>query len=139
MFGLVHFFLFLHGFVNLCQCGNPFFSHLHRTIEGGFSCCKPSLSSDKKRKSPESVPVRGGLLSEVVKMRGFEKVFQPKVDKAAVAGSSRGHTSAARTDPSTHDPPDKQHFLSRALFFFFGLERFCSLRKAKAFKAKVNA
>lgn len=35
-----------------------------------------------------------------------------------MAGSSRGHVSAARTDPSTHDPPDEHHFLSQALLSF---------------------
>lgn len=49
-------------------------------------------------------------------MRELKRYFQPKVDKAAVAGSSRGHISAASTDPHTPDPPDKQHFLSQALF-----------------------
>uniref|UniRef100_A0A3P9LGZ0 Homeobox D4a n=1 Tax=Oryzias latipes TaxID=8090 RepID=A0A3P9LGZ0_ORYLA len=46
----------------------------------------------------------------------LEKEFHfNRSTKAAEAGSSRGHISAARTDPSTPDPPDRQHFLSQAL------------------------
>lgn len=48
-------------------------------------------------------------------MRGLKRYFIRRSTKAAVAGSSRGHISAARTDPSTPDPPDRQHFLSQAL------------------------
>lgn len=57
-----------------------------------------------------------GLLCEVFTMRRLKRYFNRRSTKAAVAGSSRGHISAARTDPSTPDPPDKQHFLSQALF-----------------------
>ncbi|KAK2906061.1 hypothetical protein Q8A73_010004 [Channa argus] len=73
---------------------------------------KVHVTTDKKK--PEAHPVRGGLLSEVFTMRELKRYFQPKVDKAAVAGSSRGHISAARTDPDTSDPPDRLHFLSQA-------------------------
>lgn len=44
----------------------------------------------------------------------FERIRLTKA-AAAVAGSSRGHVSAARTDPDTRDPPDSLHFLSQAL------------------------
>lgn len=89
-------------------------------LKTDISCFKPSLSlRTKHEKRPRSFSCkRGGLLSEVSTMRRLEKVFEAKVDKAAAAeaaGSSRGHISAARTDPSTPDPPDKQHFLSQAL------------------------
>lgn len=77
--------------------------------------------NNKTKKSPKALPLRGGLLSESLGDEKLEKVFQPKVDKAAVAGSSRGHISAARTDPDTPDPPDKQRFsLTGAIRFWVG-------------------
>lgn len=48
------------------------------------------------------------------KKRYFKRIRLTKA-VAAVAGSSRGHVSAARTDPDTRDPPDSLHFLSQAL------------------------
>lgn len=80
-----------------------------------ISCLIPSLSWNKKHRSSLS-PRRSSFWS--LHQAKLEKVFQTKVDKAAVAGSSRGHVSAARTDPSTHDPPDEHHFVSRALLSF---------------------
>ncbi|TMS06359.1 Homeobox protein Hox-D4a [Larimichthys crocea] len=63
---------------------------------------KVHITTERKEEEEEAQKLsqlRGGLLSEVF---SFQKVFQPKVDKAAaVAGSSRGHISAARTDPNT--------------------------------------
>lgn len=101
-----------------------------------FFCFIPSLSSNKK--SPEALPERRGLHCEVFTMRGLKRYFNRRSTKAAVAGSSRGHISAARTDPNTPDPPDKQHFLSQALLallwrFFF------HTYKAKSFEARVSA
>lgn len=93
-----------------------FFPFCTELTEGGLSShvsrqiflvlyrhCLRTHTQKKKRKEEEEAQklsqLRGGLLSEVF---SFQKVFQPKVDKAAaVAGSSRGHISAARTDPNT--------------------------------------
>lgn len=95
----------------------------------------PSLSSDKKPRSSPSMwrSPFWSLLDERV-----EKVFQPKVDKAAVAGSSRGHISAARTDPSTPDPPDRQHFSPRRCSLCFG-GLFHPQKKRKRKKAKADS
>ena len=67
----------------------------------------------QKAQKLSQYPRRSSLWS--LRDERVEKVFEAKVDKAAVAGSSRGHVSAARTDPSTPDPPDRQHFPSQAL------------------------
>lgn len=72
----------------------------------------------RQRKKPRSFSGGSSFFSSLHHER-LEKVFETKVDKAAEAGSFRGHVSAARTDPCTPDPPDRQHFLSQAFRFFF--------------------
>lgn len=81
----------------------------------------------------------GALLSEVLAMRELKRYFQPKVDKAAVAGSSRGHISAARTDPQ-HPWPAGQAAFSLPGAARFALQGFSTGKKnLKAFKVTASA
>lgn len=68
----------------------------------------------------------------------FKRMWSSKA--AAVAGSSRGHVSAARTDPDTRDPPDSLHFLSQALVSPpFGAFFKSWKKKTKALRRRVSA
>lgn len=78
------------------------------------------------------------VFSEVFTMRGLKRYFNRRSTKAAVAGSSRGHISAARTDPNTPDPPDRQHFLSQALLALVW-SVFTNLKKSQSIQSKFNA
>lgn len=91
-----------------------------------FCCLLPSLSWNTQQKKPRSFffsssTRRVFFLSQVSTSRSpekkgyFKRIRSTKAAAAAVAGSSRGHVSAARTDPDTRDPPDSRHFLSQAL------------------------
>lgn len=92
-----------------------------------------------EQKKPRSSPILGGLLSQVFATTSLKRYFKRRSTKAAEAGSSRGHISAARTDPNTHDPPDRQHFLSQARFSpvwsLFSVQE----KNAKALRRKVSA
>lgn len=74
--------------------------------------------------------------------RYFKRIRSTKAAAAAVAGSSRGHVSAARTDPYTRDPPDSLHFLSQAPVSppFGAFSQVLEGKKnAKAFRRRVSA
>lgn len=89
-----------------------------------------------EQKKPRSSPILGGLLSQVFATTSLKRYFRRRSTKAAEAGSSRGHISAARTDPNTHDPPDRQHFLSRRVSLRFGAFFLSRKKKCQSIEKK---